>query len=110
MSDVNKIICQDNERFRICECDIAADVNLVLNNPDYDKVNSVYEFTVRSIKGEIIRLQNYKGYVCIFANIATRSPFSDFNIKLFNDLYEIYYPWGESIFPNTTYEEFMTIL
>lgn len=98
MSEINKIICENNQKFRICDCDIKKmENNVPLNNPDYDKAKSVFEFQARSIKGEIIRFEHYSGYVCIIVNIATKSHLSDVNINSFNMLYEIYYPYGELI-------------
>ncbi|XP_026314397.1 probable phospholipid hydroperoxide glutathione peroxidase [Hyposmocoma kahamanoa] len=70
------------------------ETNVPLSNPDYDQVKSVHEFQARSLKGEIIRLEYYKGYVCIIVNIATRSRMTDNNFDAFNMLYEIYFPYG----------------
>lgn len=95
MLGITKIICDDNQKFRICDCEFKMETNVVLSNPDYDLVKTVYEFQARSIKGEILRLEYYRGYVCIIVNIATRSSLSDFNFNLLNTLYEIYYPFGE---------------
>ncbi|KOB75897.1 Glutathione peroxidase, partial [Operophtera brumata] len=42
------------------------------NNPDYKKATTMHEFTVKNIKGEEVKLDVYKGHVCIVVNVASQ--------------------------------------
>lgn len=62
-------------------------------NPDYKKAQSIHEFTVKNIKGEDVKLDVYKGHVCIIVNVASQCGLTANNYKQLNELYEQY---GES--------------
>ena len=66
-----------------------------LNNPDYSRAKTIHDFTVRSLTGEpeLIKLDKYKGFVCVIVNIAINSPLTGTNYKLLNELMDKY---GES--------------
>lgn len=61
-------------------------LRMSLNNPDYSRAKNIYEFSVLGLKGEHIKLDVYKGHVCIIVNIATKSPFTNSHYKQFNEL------------------------
>ncbi|KAJ8723451.1 hypothetical protein PYW08_003363 [Mythimna loreyi] len=60
----------------------------IINNPDYSRAKSIHEFTVRNLKGELIKLESYKGFICVIVNITTNSQLTKQNYKHFNDLME----------------------
>lgn len=61
-----------------------------LNNPDYSRAKSVYDFNVYNIKGEIVKLEVYQGNVLLIVNVSSNSGLTDFNYKLLNELHEAY--------------------
>lgn len=63
------------------------------NDPDYKKATTIHEFTVKNIKGEEVKLDVYKGHVCIIVNVASQCGLTANNYKQMNELYEQY---GES--------------
>lgn len=63
------------------------------NNPDYKAAKSIHEFSVKNIKGETVRLDTYKGHVCIIVNVASQCGLTAANYKQLNELFEQY---GES--------------
>lgn len=63
------------------------------SNPDYKTAKSIYEFSVKNIKGETVKLDVYKGHVCIIVNVASQCGLTANNYKQFNELFEEY---GES--------------
>ncbi|KAL0879998.1 hypothetical protein ABMA27_002505 [Loxostege sticticalis] len=60
------------------------------NNPDYKSASSIHEFTVKNIKGEDVKLDVYKGHVCIIVNVASQCGLTANNYKQLNELYEQY--------------------
>lgn len=60
------------------------------NNPDYKSATSIHEFTVKNIKGEDVKLDVYKGHVCIIVNVASQCGLTANNYKQLNELYEQY--------------------
>lgn len=62
-------------------------------NPDYKTATSIHDFTVTNIKGEDVKLDVYKGHVCIIVNVASECGLTASNYKSLNELYEQY---GES--------------
>lgn len=57
-----------------------------INNPNYTLAQTLHEFTVIDLKGNLVKLDKYKGNVCIYVNTATNSPFTDMHYKQFNAL------------------------
>lgn len=59
-----------------------------LNNPDYSRAKNIHEFTVRTLLGdpETVKLDKYKGFVCVVVNIAIKSNFTKANYYLLNEL------------------------
>lgn len=60
------------------------------NNPDYKSAVSIHEFTVKNIKGEDVKLDTYKGHVCIIVNVASQCGLTANNYKQLNELYDQY--------------------
>ncbi|XP_013192978.2 uncharacterized protein LOC106136861 [Amyelois transitella] len=60
------------------------------NNPDYKSATSIHEFTVKNIKGEDVKLDIYKGHVCIIVNVASQCGLTANNYKQLNELYDQY--------------------
>ncbi|XP_021185098.2 uncharacterized protein LOC110372599 isoform X1 [Helicoverpa armigera] len=59
-------------------------------NPDYKSATSIHEFTVKNIKGEDVKLDVYKGHVCIIVNVASQCGLTANNYKQLNEMYEKY--------------------
>lgn len=59
-------------------------------NPDYKSATSIHEFSVKNIKGEDVKLDAYKGHVCIVVNVASQCGLTANNYKQLNELYEKY--------------------
>lgn len=59
-------------------------------NPDYKTATSIHEFTVKNIKGDAVKLDVYKGHVCIIVNVASECGLTASNYKSLNELYEQY--------------------
>ncbi|XP_026318921.1 probable phospholipid hydroperoxide glutathione peroxidase isoform X2 [Hyposmocoma kahamanoa] len=59
-------------------------------NPDYKTATSIHEFTVKNIRGEDVKLDVYKGHVCIIVNVASECGLTASNYKSLNELYEQY--------------------
>ncbi|XP_023246516.1 probable phospholipid hydroperoxide glutathione peroxidase [Copidosoma floridanum] len=55
---------------------------------------SVYDFVAKSIKGEDISLEKYKGNVLVIVNVASRCGYTSKNYKELNELYEKYESQG----------------
>ncbi|ENN70681.1 hypothetical protein D910_09646 [Dendroctonus ponderosae] len=65
-----------------------------MTNPENPKTaESIYDFTVRDIKGNDVPLANYKGHVCLIVNVASECGLTDSNYEALNELYDKY---GES--------------
>ncbi|XP_071860915.1 glutathione peroxidase-like 1 isoform X1 [Bombus fervidus] len=59
-------------------------------NDNYKEAKSIYDFTVKSIKGEEVPLSNYKGHVCLIVNVASKCGLTATNYKQLNELYDEY--------------------
>lgn len=65
-----------------------------MENPQNPKeASSIYDFQARTIKGDIISLDQYKGHVCIIVNVASQCGYTKNNYAELVDLDEKY---GES--------------
>ncbi|XP_019761771.1 probable phospholipid hydroperoxide glutathione peroxidase isoform X2 [Dendroctonus ponderosae] len=65
--------------------------SLTMTNPeDPKKANSIYEFTVKDIKGNDVSLDKYKGHVCLIVNVASKCGLTKSNYEELNELYEKY--------------------
>lgn len=64
-----------------------------MTNPDYKKAQSIYEFTAKTIKGEEVSLEKYRGHVCIIVNVASQCGYAK---NHYNELNELYNEYGES--------------
>lgn len=64
------------------------------NPQDYTKANSVYDFTVKSIKGENVTLDKYKGKVLLIVNVASNCDLTEKNYEQLNTLYDKYQEKG----------------
>lgn len=64
-----------------------------MSNPDPKSAQSIYEFSAKTIKGELISLEKYRGHVCIIVNVASKCGYTKTNYDEFNELFEKY---GES--------------
>ncbi|XP_030753475.1 probable phospholipid hydroperoxide glutathione peroxidase [Sitophilus oryzae] len=60
---------------------------------DYKNAKSIYDFTVKDIKGNEVSLEKYKGHVCIIVNVASKCGLTNSNYAELNELYDQY---GES--------------
>lgn len=63
---------------------------MATGNPDYKSAESIHEFTVKNIKGEDVKLDAYKGHVCIVVNVASKCGLTANNYKQLNELYDQY--------------------
>lgn len=59
-------------------------------NENYKEAKSIYDFTAKSIKGEVVPLSNYKGHVCLIVNVASKCGLTETNYKELNELYAEY--------------------
>ncbi|VVC40568.1 Thioredoxin-like fold,Glutathione peroxidase conserved site,Glutathione peroxidase,Glutathione [Cinara cedri] len=55
---------------------------------DWKNATSVYDFTVKNIKGEDVSLEKYKGHVLIIVNVASKCGFTAKHYKELNELDE----------------------
>lgn len=53
---------------------------------DYKKATSVYDFTVKDIKGNEVSLEKYRGNVLIIVNIASKCGLTTTNYKELTEL------------------------
>ncbi|KAF7283390.1 hypothetical protein GWI33_000723 [Rhynchophorus ferrugineus] len=53
-------------------------------------INSVYDFKVKDIYGNIVSLEKYKGHVCIIVNVASQCGLTETNYDQLNYLYSRY--------------------
>lgn len=63
------------------------------SDEDYKNAKSIYDFTVKDIKGNDVSLDKYKGHVCLIVNIASKCGLTATNNKELTELKEKY---GES--------------
>jgi len=59
-------------------------------NDDYKSATSVYDFTVKNIKGEDVPLETYKGHVLLIVNVASKCGLTADNYKELNELHDQY--------------------
>lgn len=64
------------------------------NPEDYTKANSVYDFTVKNIKGQDVTLDKYKGKVLLIVNVASNCGLTEKNYEQLNTLYDKYQEKG----------------
>lgn len=64
------------------------------NPQDYTKTKSVYDFTVKNIKGENVTLDKYKGKVLLIVNVASNCDLTEKNYEQLNTLYDKYQEKG----------------
>lgn len=60
------------------------------NPEDPKKANSIYDFSVKDIKGNDVSLEKYKGHVCLIVNVASKCGLTKSNYEELNELYEKY--------------------
>uniref|UniRef100_A0A6M2E2V6 Glutathione peroxidase n=1 Tax=Xenopsylla cheopis TaxID=163159 RepID=A0A6M2E2V6_XENCH len=77
---------------RLCSPNIATMATLT-NPTDYANAKSIYEFSAKDIKGNVVSLSKYKGHVCIIVNVASQCGLTANNYKELGELQEKY---GES--------------
>jgi len=61
---------------------------------DWKNATSVYDFTVKDIKGEDVSLEKYKGFVLIIVNVASQCGYSSTHYKELVELDEKYRDQG----------------
>ncbi|XP_046662192.1 probable phospholipid hydroperoxide glutathione peroxidase isoform X2 [Homalodisca vitripennis] len=64
--------------------------NKPMAGEDWKKASSVYDFTVKTIKGEEVSLEKYKGHPLIIVNVASECGLTATNYKELAELYEKY--------------------
>lgn len=70
---------------------LAAPVASKMSNPkDYKSVQSIYEFSAKTIKGEEVSLEKYRGHVCIIVNVASQCGYTKNNYQELNELFDEY--------------------
>ncbi|CAD6241979.1 GSCOCT00009404001.3-RA-CDS [Cotesia congregata] len=57
-------------------------------NLDYKSAKSVHDFEAKSIKGEDVPLEKYKGHVLLIVNVASKCGLTATNYKELNELYD----------------------
>ncbi|XP_071439734.1 uncharacterized protein Gtpx isoform X2 [Hetaerina americana] len=63
------------------------------SNEDWKNAKTIYDFTVKDIKGNEVSLEKYRGHVAIIVNVASQCGLTATNYKELQELYEKY---GES--------------
>lgn len=58
---------------------------------DYKKAHSIYDFTVKDIKGQPVSLEKYRGHVCIIVNVASQCGYTKTHYDQLVELYEQYH-------------------
>lgn len=53
-------------------------------------MKTIYDFTVKDIKGQDVKLERYKGYVLIIVNVASQCGYTNTHYTQLNELYEKY--------------------
>lgn len=61
---------------------------------DYKSAKSIYEFSAKDIKGELVSLEKYKDQVCIIVNVASQCGYAKNHYEELNELYEKYQESG----------------
>lgn len=62
-----------------------------MSNPaDYKNAKSIYDFSAKDIKGNVVPLDKYKGQVCIIVNVASQCGYTANHYEEFNELNDKY--------------------
>ncbi|XP_059473065.1 uncharacterized protein LOC132195231 isoform X2 [Neocloeon triangulifer] len=65
--------------------------SVMANAENWKSASSIYDFTVRDIKGNEVPLEKYKGHVCIIVNVASKCGLTATNYKELEELREKYH-------------------
>ncbi|XP_018325228.1 probable phospholipid hydroperoxide glutathione peroxidase [Agrilus planipennis] len=57
---------------------------------NWKKASSIYDFTAKTINGETVSLDRYKGHVCIIVNVASQCGYAKNHYEELNKLYDKY--------------------
>ncbi|XP_065320747.1 uncharacterized protein LOC135928264 [Gordionus sp. m RMFG-2023] len=68
-----------------------------MSTTNVDEPKNIYDFKVKTIDGEEIKLDKYKDKVLIISNVASQCGFTNSNYKQFQELYNKYADKGFSI-------------
>ncbi|XP_046387935.1 probable phospholipid hydroperoxide glutathione peroxidase isoform X2 [Ischnura elegans] len=68
-------------------------VGTMASNEDWKNAKTIYDFTVKDIKGNEVSLEKYRGHVAIIVNVASQCGLTATNYK---ELQELYDKYGES--------------
>uniref|UniRef100_A0A1B6LLR7 Glutathione peroxidase n=1 Tax=Graphocephala atropunctata TaxID=36148 RepID=A0A1B6LLR7_9HEMI len=63
---------------------------IAMEGKEWKNASSVYDFTVKTIKGEEVSLEKYKGHPMIIVNVASQCGLTATNYKELAELYEKY--------------------
>jgi len=66
-------------------------------NEEWKNANSVYDFTVKDLDNQDVKLDKYKGKVLIIVNVASKCGFTKGNYKELNELYAKYKDQGLAV-------------
>lgn len=58
---------------------------------DYKEAHSIYDFTVKDIKGQPVSLEKYRGHVCIIVNVASQCGYTKTHYDQLVELYGQYH-------------------
>ncbi|XP_065331505.1 uncharacterized protein Gtpx isoform X2 [Cloeon dipterum] len=58
---------------------------------NWKNASSIYDFTVKDIKGNEVSLEKYKGHVCIIVNVASKCGLTATNYKELAELHDKYH-------------------
>lgn len=73
---------------------LATSTIFTMTNPEnYKEAKSIYEFSAKDIKGNVVSLDKYKGHVCIIVNVASQCGYTKNN---YAELAELYNEYAES--------------
>lgn len=61
-----------------------------MQNSDYKKAQSIYDFTAKSITGEEVPLEKYRGHVCLIVNVASQCGYAKNHYDELNELYKAF--------------------
>ncbi|XP_063224325.1 uncharacterized protein LOC134532070 isoform X2 [Bacillus rossius redtenbacheri] len=65
-------------------------LNSTSNPEDWKNASSIYDFTVRDIKGQEVSLEKYRGHVAIVVNVASKCGLTATNYKELAELHDKY--------------------
>lgn len=77
--------------FSLKQAVLQADANEI----NYEKANSIYDFTVKDTYGRNVSLEKYRGQVVLVVNIASQFDISRRNFDQLNELKTKYHERGE---------------